>query len=148
MIQNLRFIKGPSPWNREQVCTLEIDPRLIQEPDPFRLSLLKEFELPLPNKSLSRGFWVAELANQLQKFASCKGPTASCRDLPDGRQIIAFSYEEEEIANEALQDALWFTQLQDHPPCKNAREIPSSLRKLGHKIRLGPSTNSILQAAL
>jgi len=148
MIQTLRFIKGPSPWNREQVCTLEIDPGLIQEPDPFRLSLLKEFELPLPNKSLARGFWVAELANQLQKFASCKGPTASCRDLPDGRQIIAFSYEEEEIANEALQDALWFAQLQDHPSCKNAREIPSSLRKLGHKIRLGPSTNSILQAAL
>lgn len=146
--QTIQFIKGPSPWHKDQVCTHVVDGNAIREPDPFRLALLQEMELPLPHRSLAKGFWLAELTNALQKFASCQGAFSSARDLGDDRQIIAFSYEEEEIARNALGCALWFTQVTDHLPCKNARDIPAHLRELGHRVRLGPSTFAILSAAL
>jgi len=70
IIQNMKFIKGPSAWFKHQVCTFILDAEQIKTPDDSRLTLLKELALPLPENSASLGLWLAQLANAIQKFAS------------------------------------------------------------------------------
>lgn len=151
--QNMKFIKGPSAWFKHQVCTFTLDAEQIKHPDDSRLALLKEFALPLPANSPSLGLWLAQLANALQKFASYQGDFFSYRVLTsknasENSLVIAFAYLEEEVARDSLLCALYLAQVSMHLPCDNSAEIPNHIRKLGHKVGLGPSTYAIWEAAL
>jgi cyanophycin synthetase len=151
--QNMKFIKGPSAWFKHQVCTFTLDAEQIKHPDDSRLSLLKELALPLPANSTSLGLWLAQLANALQKFASYQGDFFSYRvltskNVSENSLVIAFAYLEEEVARDSLLCALYLAQVSTHLPCDNSAEIPNHIRKLGHKVGLGPSTYAIWEAAL
>ncbi len=151
-MQAMKFLKGPNPWFNQQVCTMVLNPDTIIFPDPSITKLLAELKLPLPNSSLLKAVWVSELANNIQGFASCKSSFSSARQMHDGSQIIAFGFEEEEIARVALESALWIAkvsnQLSTQIDKNNPLNIASYLRTLGHKVRLGPSTHAIWQAAV
>ena len=148
-IQNMKFIKGPSAWFKHQVCTFILDAEQIKTPDDSRLTLLKELALPLPENSASLGLWLAQLANAIQKFASYQGDYFSARTLVSKKSlIIAFAYLEEEVARDSLLCALYFAQVSTHLPCDNSAGIANHIRKLGHKVSLGPSTYAIWEAAL
>ena len=149
----MKFIKGPSAWFKHQVCTFTLDAEQIKHPDDSRLALLKEFALPLPANSPSLGLWLAQLANALQKFASYQGDFFSYRvltskNVSENSLVIAFAYLEEEVARDSLLCALYLAQVSTHLPCDNSAEIPNYIRKLGHKVGLGPSTYAIWEAAL
>ena len=149
----MKFIKGPSAWFKHQVCTFTLDAEQIKHPDDSRLSLLKELALPLPANSTSLGLWLAQLANALQKFASYQGDFFSYRvltskNVSENSLVIAFAYLEEEVARDSLLCALYLAQVSTHLPCDNSAEIPNHIRKLGHKVGLGPSTYAIWEAAL
>ena len=151
--QNMKFIKGPSAWFKHQVCTFILDAEQIKQPDDSRVALLKELALPLPANSTSLGLWLAQLANALQKFASYQGDYFSCRVLTSKKAsenslIIAFAYLEEEVACDSLLCALYLAQVCTHLPCDNSAGIANHIRKLGHKVGLGPSTYAIWEAAL
>ena len=151
--QNMKFIKGPSAWFKHQVCTFILDADQIKSPDDSRLALLKELALPLPANSTSLGLWLAQLANALQKFASYQGDYFSCRVLTSKKAsenslIIAFAYFEEEVACDSLLCALYLAQVSTHLPCDNSAGIANHIRKLGHKVGLGPSTYAIWEAAV
>jgi cyanophycin synthetase len=151
--QNMKFIKGPSAWFKHQVCTFTLDAEQIKHPDDSKLALLKEFALPLPANSPSLGLWLAQLANALQKFASYQGDFFSYRvltskNVSENSLVIAFAYLEEEVARDSLLCALYLAQVSTHLPCDNSAEIPNYIRKLGHKVGLGPSTYAIWEAAL
>ncbi len=148
-IQNMKFIKGPSAWFKHQVCTFILDAEQIKTPDDSRLTLLKELALPLPENSASLGLWLAQLANAIQKFASYQGGYFSSRVLTAKETlIIAFAYLEEEVAQDSLLCALYLAQVSTHLPCDNSVSIANHIRKLGHKVGLGPSTYAIWEAAL
>lgn len=149
----MKFIKGPSAWFKHQVCTFILDAEQIKQPDDSRVALLKELALPLPANSTSLGLWLAQLANALQKFASYQGDYFSCRVLTSKKAsenslIIAFAYLEEEVACDSLLCALYLAQVCTHLPCDNSAGIANHIRKLGHKVGLGPSTYAIWEAAL
>ncbi len=151
--QTMKFIKGPSAWFKHQVCTFTLNAEQIKTPDDSRLALLKEFALPLPANSPSLGLWLAQLANALQKFASYQGDFFSCRVLTSKNAdanslIIAFAYLEEEVACDSILCALYLAQVSTHLPCDNSSGIASHIRKLGHKVGLGPSTFAIWEAAI
>jgi cyanophycin synthetase len=146
---NMKYIKGPSAWFKHQVCTFILDAEQIKTPDDSRLALLKELALPLPENSASLGLWLAQLANALQKFASYQGGYFSCRVLTAKKSLIlAFAYLEEEVARDSLLCALYLAQVSTHLPCDNSAGIAHHIRKLGHKVSLGPSTYAIWEAAL
>ena len=148
-IQNMKFIKGPSAWFKHQVCTFILDAEQIKTPDDSRLTLLKELALPLPENSASLGLWLAQLANAIQKFASYQGDYFSARTLVSKNAlIIAFAYLEEEVARDSLLCALYLAQVSTYLPCDNSADIAHHIRKLGHKVGLGPSTYAIWEAAL
>ena len=145
----MKFIKGPSAWFKHQVCTFILDAEQIKTPDDSRLTLLKELALPLPENSASLGLWLAQLANAIQKFASYQGGYFSSRVLTANETlIIAFAYLEEEVAQDSLLCALYLAQVSTHLPCDNSADIAHHIRKLGHKVGLGPSTYAIWEAAL
>lgn len=149
IIQNMKFIKGPNAWFKHQVCTFILDAEQIKHPDDSRLALLKELALPLPENSASLGLWLAQLANAIQKFASYQGEYFSDRTLVSKNVlIIAFAYLEEEVARDSLLCALYLAQVSTHLPCDNSSGIVNHIRKLGHKVGLGPSTYAIWEAAL
>ena len=146
---NMKFIKGPSAWFKHQVCTFILDAEQIKTPDDSRLTLLKELALPLPENSASLGLWLAQLANAIQKFASYQGGYFSSRVLTAKETlIIAFAYLEEEVAQDSLLCALYLAQVSTHLPCDNSAGIANHIRKLGHKVGLGPSTYAIWEAAV
>lgn len=148
IIQNMKFIKGPNAWFKHQVCTFILDAEQIKHPDDSRLTLLKELALPLPENSASLGLWLAQLANAIQKFASYQGGYFSARTLVSKNAlIIAFAYLEEEVARDSLLCALYLAQVSTHLPCDNSAGIVNHIRKLGHKVGLGPSTYAIWEAA-
>ena len=145
----MKFIKGPSAWFKHQVCTFILDAEQIKTPDDSRLALLKELALPLPENSASVGLWLAQLANAIQKFASYQGGYFSSRVLTAKETlIIAFAYLEEEVARDSLLCALYLAQVSTYLPCDNSAGIANHIRKLGHKVGLGPSTYAIWEAAL
>lgn len=145
----MKFIKGPSAWFKHQVCTFILDAEQIKTPDDSRVALLKELALPLPENSASLGLWLAQLANALQKFASYQGDFFADRTLfSKNSLILAFAYLEEEVARDSLICALYLAQVPSHLPCDNSAGIANHIRKLGHKVGLGPSTYSIWEAAL
>ena len=145
----MKFIKGPSAWFKHQVCTFILDAEQIKTPDDSRLTLLKELALPLPENSASLGLWLAQLANAIQKFASFQGGYFSSRVLAAKETlIIAFAYLEEEVAQDSLLCALYLAQVSTHLPCDNSAGIANHIRKLGHKVGLGPSTYAIWEAAV
>ncbi|MEI6772829.1 MAG: hypothetical protein WCL90_14850, partial [Planctomycetota bacterium] len=145
----MKFIKGPSAWFKHQVCTFILNAEQIKTPDDSRLALLKELALPLPENSASLGLWLAQLANAIQKFASYQGDYFSARTLVSKNALIlAFAYLEEEVARDSLLFALYLAQVPSHLPCDNSAGIANHIRKLGHKVGLGPSTYSIWEAAL
>jgi len=147
--QNMKFIKGPSAWFKHPVCTFILDADQIKQPDDSRVALLKELALPLPADSTSLGLWLAQLANALQKFASYQGDYFADRTLVSKNSlIIAFAYLEEEVARDSLLCALYLAQVSTHLPCDNSAGIANHIRKLGHKVGLGPSTYAIWAAAL
>ena len=147
--QNMKFIKGPSAWFKHPVCTFILDADQIKQPDDSRVALLKELALPLPADSTSLGLWLAQLANALQKFASYHGDYFADRTLVSKNSlIIAFAYLEEEVARDSLLCALYLAQVSTHLPCDNSAGIANHIRKLGHKVGLGPSTYAIWAAAL
>lgn len=147
--QNMKFIKGPSAWFKHQVCTFILNAEQIKTPDDSRVALLKELALPLPENSASLGLWLAQLANALQKFASYQGDFFAARTLfSKNSLILAFAYLEEEVARDSLLCALYLAQVPSHLPCDNFAGIANHIRKLGHKVGLGPSTYSIWEAAL
>ena len=147
--QNMKLIKGPSAWFKHQVCTFILDADQIKQPDDSRVALLKELALPLPADSTSLGLWLAQLANALQKFASYHGDYFADRTLVSKNSlIIAFAYLEEEVARDSLLCALYLAQVSTHLPCDNSAGIANHIRKLGHKVGLGPSTYAIWAAAL
>ena len=146
---NMKYIKGPSAWFKHQVCTFILDADQIKHPDDSRLTLLKELALPLPANSTSLGLWLAQLANALQKFASYQGDYFAVRTLVSKNAlIIAFTYLEEEVARDSLLCALYLGQVSTHLPCDNTAGIANHIRKLGHKVGLGPSTYAIWEAAV
>lgn len=152
-MQNMRFIKGPSAWSKHQVCTFFLEATQIKLPDDSRLVLLKELDLPLPANASSLGLWLAQLAGCIQKFASYKGDYFFCRtlalkDTNENSMVIAFTYLEEEIARDSLLCALYLAQVSTQLPCGGCNNIASHLRKLGHKVSLGPSTLAIWEAAV
>ena len=145
----MKYIKGPSAWFKHQVCTFILDADQIKHPDDSRLTLLKELALPLPANSTSLGLWLAQLANALQKFASYHGDYFAVRTLVSKNAlIIAFTYLEEEVARDSLLCALYLGQVSTHLPCDNTAGIANHIRKLGHKVGLGPSTYAIWEAAV
>jgi len=151
-MQNMKFTKGPSAWSKHQVCTLGLEASQIKPPNESRLVLLKELDLPLPDNSESLGLWLAQLASSLQKFASYKGDYFSYRSCTlknagENLLIIAFSYLEEEVARDSLLCALYLAQVSTNLPCDSCNNIAKHLRKLGHKVGLGPSTYAIWEAA-
>ena len=151
-MQNIKFIKGPSAWSKNQVCTFSLEGSKIKPPDESRLVLLKELDVPLPDNSHSLGLWLAHLASSLQKFASYKGDyfssrSCSLKNSDKSFLIIAFSYLEEEVARDALLCALYLAQVSTHLPCGTTNNIANHLKKLGHKVGLGPSTYAIWEAA-
>ena len=145
----MKYIKGPSAWFKHQVCTFILNAEQIKTPDDSRVALLKELALPLPENSASLGLWLAQLANALQKFASYQGEFFATRTLVSKNSlIIAFAYLEEEVARDSLLCALYLAQVPSHLPCDNFAGIANHIRKLGHKVSLGPSTYAIWEAAL
>lgn len=100
------------------------------------------------NSASSLGLWLAQLANAIQKFASYQGGYFSARTLVSKNAlIIAFAYLEEEVARDSLLCALYLAQVSTHLPCDNSAGIANHIRKLGHKVGLGPSTYAIWEAA-
>ncbi|MBA4031480.1 MAG: cyanophycin synthetase [Planctomyces sp.] len=177
-LANVRALRGPNVWSQATVieATLDLRPVTMQFPlelAKFRGRLTQLFPalatdddaevLADTQQERSALLGVAEaVVRAAVGLQNAAGSLVSLGRVVESKESglfrIAFEYREEDVGRRALKDALALTQRALAAEGMLAgiavAEIPASsqmvdeLRSLDQQIRLGPSTNSIVQAAV
>ncbi len=172
-IRNTRVLRGPNTWTQATVLELWIDLTpmttwTFTEVDAFRGALVQRLPRlmdPLPSHGhgegdqglmqlpRSSGLAVAELiARCIAVIQISAGSDVHFIRVSESHQAgmfkLAVQYREERVGKKALEIAMAFVAaVRAGQPYELARQI-SELRDLDQSIRLGPSTNSIVRAAV
>ncbi|GIX04323.1 MAG: cyanophycin synthetase [Planctomycetaceae bacterium] len=169
-VHNLRVLRGPNIWTGKTVLELWLEPQeslmqSAQELSEFRLRLCRilpqvcqplteDDETAQPSElerpaGLCLSLWFARVVLVLQRQA---GSPVSFLRIADGHlprvYKVAVEYLQEAVARRAVELAqeLW-QAVRDNRPLDLTHPL-EELRDLDEQVRLGPSTNSIVQAAL
>lgn len=158
-VSRVRALRGPNVWCRqtaiEAIVACSDSECAIDDPDAFETRLRARFpdiDIQRPAGqpgALSLAYVLAGAALSLQAQAGC--PVAFCRTAPTpdaGVFQVVIEYVEESVARLAfdLACALCLAALKDEP--FDLAAAVSRLKDLYEDVRLGPSTGSIVQAAV
>jgi len=158
-VSRIRALRGPNLWSRHtaveavvtcspQECDLSLMPGFV---DRLRQRFPYIGALPEPTSkgvvSMAHALELATLA--LQTHAGCKVSFSRTAAAPDaGVYQVVVEYTEEEVGRLALDLAieLLLATVEDKP--FDAADAIARLRELDEDVRLGPSTGSIVDAAV
>ena len=158
-LTRIRALRGPNLWGRqtsiEAIVRCEPDERDIDPADTLALSIRARFpdiDLLRPTgqeQTLTLAHVLAAAALRLQALAGC--PVSFHRvavTIEEGIYQAVVEYSEEEVGRKALEFAeqLCSAALNDLPFDLN--DALAQLRELDEDVRLGPSTGSIVHAAV
>ena len=158
-VSRVRALRGPNLWSRqtaiEAILRTSSDALSNAERADFEARLRERFPSigalrrtdALPAALLARILETAALA--LQKEAGCAVSFSRlARTVEPGVYQVVVEYTEEAVGRLALEEAQRLVQsVFDNTPF-DADDAVRRLRDLDEEVRLGPSTNSIVQAAL
>lgn len=158
-LTRIRALRGPNLWGRqtsiEAIVSCEPSERDIDPQDSLAMRIRARFpdiDLLRPagqEQPVTMAHVLAAAALRLQALAGC--PVSFHRvsaTLEDGIYQAVVEYSEEEVGQLAFQFA---EQLCSAAAADQAFDLPaalSALRELDEDVRLGPSTGSIVQAAV
>lgn len=172
-IRNTRVLRGPNTWTQATVLEvwLDLTPMTswtFTEVDAFRGALVQKLPklmdpLPCPSNGVgdagqvllprASGLAVAELiARCIAVIQLNAGSEVHFVRVSESHQAgmfkLAVQYREERVGKKALEIAMAFvTAVRANQPYDLAAQV-EELRDLDQEIRLGPSTNSIVRAAV
>lgn len=172
-IRNTRVLRGPNTWTQATVLEvwLDLTPMTswtFTEVDAFRGALVQKLPklmdpLPCPSNGVgdagqvllprASGLAVAELIARciavIQLNAGSEVHFVRVSESHQGGMFkLAVQYREERVGKKALEIAMAFvTAVRANQPYDLAAQV-AELRDLDQEIRLGPSTNSIVRAAV
>jgi len=169
-VKNVRTLRGPNVWTQAKVIEvwLELDPSAphhSQEIAAFREALAERLPgvshpLPgtcscdaLPDASRSGGLAVAELvARTIAAIQLAAGSEVTFVRVSESHQPgmykVAVEYRQEAVGRKALDIALALCAAVRNRQSFDLQPQLEELRDLDQQSRLGPSTNSIVQAAI
>jgi cyanophycin synthetase len=158
-LQRVRALRGPNLWSRhtaiEAVIFCESSERSIEGLSDFEIQLRTLFpqlhlrSVGLQNEPISMAHVIEHVVLGLQAQAGCPvtfSRTVKVKD--DGIYQVIVEYSEEQVGRLAL-DLAW--KLVSAARAKESFDLHGALKKLSdldEDIRLGPSTGSIVQAAV
>lgn len=158
-VSRIRALRGPNLWSRrtalEAIVSCTEAERAIAGISGFEARLRARFPaigLLQPagqerSVSMARALGLATLG--LQSQAGC--PVTFVRTVPTldaGIYQVVVEYTEEEVGRRALKFALELCQAAEHDTPFDLDAALTQLRDLDEDIRIGPSTGSIVQAAV
>lgn len=172
-IRNTRVLRGPNTWTQATILEVWVDLTpmtswTFTEVDAFRGALVQKLPrlmdpLPCPSTGAGEsgqvllprasGLAVAELiARCIAVIQLNAGSEVHFVRVSESHQAgmfkLAVQYREERVGKKALEIAMAFvTAVRANQPYDLAAQI-EELRDLDQEIRLGPSTNSIVRAAV
>ncbi|MEI7444629.1 MAG: cyanophycin synthetase [Burkholderiales bacterium] len=157
-ITRVRALRGPNVWTRhtaiEAVVAYADDEASIDRIDGLEARLRERLPALPPLRTAAGGGvslpgTLAQAALTLQAEAGC--PVRFLRDAPTrepGLTRIVFEYSQEAVGRLALEHATALLSAARSDAPFDAAAAIAALRELDEDIRLGPSTGSIVQAAV
>ena len=158
-ISRIRALRGPNLWTRQTA----IEAIVHCQPDERSLASLPGFDTALRERFPALGRWPREahelsLANvlklvalELQAQAGCPVTFSRCTETVErGTYQVVVEYTEEQVGREALKAAerlIAVARGQSDEPF-DVDAVVAHLRDIDEDVRLGPSTGSIVQAAV
>lgn len=156
-IEKTSALRGPNVWSKKTVLEVDV---LLEEEEEDAWSIPGLYErlqhiLPSVADSLSHQKpWslaqlMVEVALRLQADAGCQ--VSFCRSGPTvapKRHLIAVEYSEEAVGRLAIEEAFAFCNALKRDGHYDWSAAVLRIRTLDEEVRLGPSTRSIVQAAV
>ncbi len=157
-IEKMRALRGPNIWSRRPVVEAEVVVEEDEE-DAWSLSGFRERLVALlPSlpawPSPEQGSWsladvLGQAALALEVVAGCPVSSGRAgRAVAPGRYLVAVEYSEEAVGRLALEEALALCRAVRAGEPFDVAAAVRRLRILDEDVRLGPSTGSIVRAAL
>ncbi|MBS0436240.1 MAG: cyanophycin synthetase [Proteobacteria bacterium] len=158
-VNRIRALRGPNLWSRhtaiEAIVRCEPHERAIRHGDALELrlrKLLPEVALVLPAgdaESVPLARWLERLALALQARAGCQVSFSRTSAAPEeGIYQIAVECTEEKVGKLAFERAQQLIAAALAGERVDADAAVAELREIDEDVRLGPSTGSIVNAAL
>ncbi|WP_374659045.1 cyanophycin synthetase [Inhella sp.] len=160
-VQRLRALRGPNLWSRhtaiETVCVCEANERDIQQLDGFEQRLRALFPKIGALRPATVQRMPVSLAHVLEQAALTLQAQAGCpvtyshthRTGTPGHYQVVVEYSEEDVGRLACQEAEKLIRAAlDGRSDWDAEAVVKQLREIDEDVRLGPSTGSIVNAAV
>ncbi|MGD9834613.1 MAG: cyanophycin synthetase, partial [Piscinibacter sp.] len=158
-VTRIRALRGPNLWSRhtaiEAIVRCEPDEREIRAGDPRELRLRNLLPEVAPVRpvgdadSVPLARWLERLTLALQARAGCQVSFARTSAAPEeGVYQIAVEYTEEKVGRRAFELARQLLGAAIAGEPFDADAAVAELRAIDEDVRLGPSTGSIVNAAL
>ncbi|MBN8504272.1 MAG: cyanophycin synthetase [Burkholderiales bacterium] len=160
-VQRLRALRGPNLWSRhtaiETVCVCEANERDIQQLDGFEQRLRALFPKIGALRPATVQRMPVSLAHVLEQAALALQAQAGCpvtyshthRTGTPGHYQVVVEYSEEDVGRLACQEAEKLIRAAlDGRSDWDAEAVVKRLREIDEDVRLGPSTGSIVNAAV
>lgn len=153
--RNVRVLRGPNIWARFPVLEASVDPGVWRGVNATQLPLVVDrlsAWLPGGRESLASAVSLVEVvgiaARELQTM--CGSPVTFCKTTmysPSDYRVVV-QYREEKVGLEAFEKALELVRAAVNGQPFPLEETIEALRDKDQRLRLGPSTNSVVQAAI
>ncbi len=158
-VTRIRALRGPNLWSRhtaiEAIVRCEPEERAIRQGDALELrlrKLLPETAAVRPvgdTDAVPLARWLERLTLALQARAGCQVSFARTSQAPEeGVYQISVEYTEEKVGRRAFELAQQMLAAAVAGEGFDADAAVAELREIDEDIRLGPSTGSIVNAAL
>ncbi|MBK6687556.1 MAG: cyanophycin synthetase [Deltaproteobacteria bacterium] len=153
-LQSTRALRGPNRWSLATVLELEVEIEAGDRIDPRALEArLTDLPLPAPDPRLPADAALPQLLLQIVQglltVAEAGGPLH--RVVPThvaGKFKLVVEYREEDVARAAVQAAVGLLEQLRQGQVVELAPIIKELRAQDENLRLGPSTGSIVRAAV
>jgi len=157
-VLQVRALRGPNIWSKltaiEATLALEMNECQLENIPDFDMRLREYFPdiallQPAGQEKITLAHILAFITLRLQEQAGCPVSFSRVVKMAEANtRCIVIEYTEERVGRQALEQSLSLCQaVAEATPFDTALAI-HELRELYEDIRLGPSTNSIVQAAI
>ncbi len=158
-VTRIRALRGPNLWSRhtaiEAIVRCDADEREIRAGAPLELKLRELLPEVAPLRTVANtetvplARWLERLTLALQARAGCQVSFARTTPAPeDGVYQIVVEYTEEKVGRRAMELAQQLLTAAAAGQGFDAEAAVAELRAIDEDVRLGPSTGSIVQAAV
>lgn len=159
IVERVRVLRGPNLWNRctciEAQVFCEEDERAFPLNSPLEIAIRAQFPNVGPWRStgnedmLSLAHFLGRVCLKLQTEAGCPVTFMHVSDsIRPGYYRVVVQYDEEDVATKAMDAAIALIEAVRKDEGYDVKTVLAELHELYDDIKLGPSTGSIVQAAV